>query len=506
MAFFRVSVGVVAKSDGGSVRRRSAYVRGTAFDEFNFLHKASELQDNGILLPAHANDDYLDPEVLWSSVEATETSINAVLGRTLEIAIPLEIPEDLHTKFATDMLQFIVDDYGLAVEWAIHKDWSEKLGRYTFHIHSTETTRGFDDDGLMTKKVNKDRKFKSLCSKSRATGGKILVRGVISEQMNTWMDVHGIEAEVTHEAHDDRDLIIPDMPFNVRKVYQRWQEAVKDAELENNPTPDCPYYVQKYLDEISAVEELRATQADLEKIRNQPDELSTWDKEVWETFNKPSPFISVVTTDVENTDDAIISTLSQRENNSGSRAGRYNEQTNEGPSNEVSSLLSWHLDRRRDDELTRHSREAERDNKTRRQSARSTIGKDRHAIRALSAINPRHSDSTRYHSSSITALEKIRRVKAANAVSSRLDALIDRIKIPTITIFEKIRRARASINVSNRLDALIDRISPAVRMITVTEKIRRIKAADAVSSRLDGLVDRTFNYKPPTRLAPGQSP
>ncbi len=37
MAFFRVSVGVVAKSDGGSVRRRSAYVRGTTFDEFDFF-------------------------------------------------------------------------------------------------------------------------------------------------------------------------------------------------------------------------------------------------------------------------------------------------------------------------------------------------------------------------------------------------------------------------------------------------------------------------------------
>ena len=304
MAFFRVSVGVVAKSDGGSVRRRSAYVRGTAFDEFDFLHKASELQDNGILLPAHANDDYLDPEVLWSSVEATETAVNAVLGRTLEIAIPLEVPEDLHTKFATDMLQFIVDDYGLGIEWAIHKDWSEQLGKYTYHVHSTATTRRFDTEGIMTKKVNKDREFKSLCSKSRATGGKILIRGVVSEQMNSWMDVHGIDAEVTHNAHDDRELIIPDMPYSVRKAYQRWQEAVKVAELQDTPAPDCPYYVQTYLDEISAVKELRAAKAAIETIRKQSGGLYALDQEAWETFYKPSPFISVVSTDVENTDEA----------------------------------------------------------------------------------------------------------------------------------------------------------------------------------------------------------
>ena len=73
---------------------------------------------------------------------------------------------------------------------------------------------------------------------------------------------------------------------------------------------------------------------------------------------------------------------------------------------------------------------------------------------------------------------------------------------------EKIRRRKAADAVSSRLDALIDRVSPspAVRMITLTEKIRRIKAADAVSNRLDALVDRILNYKPPTRLAPGQSP
>jgi len=283
---------------------------------------------------------------------------------------------------------------------------------------------------------------------------------------------------------------------------------VKAAELQDTPAPDCPYYVRTYLDEISAVKELRAAKAALETIRKQSGGLYALDQEAWETFNKPSPFISVVTTDVENTDETIISKLSQRENNSGSRAGRYNEQTNEGPSNEVSSLLPWHLDRRRNDGPRGHSREAERDNRAERQSIGGANGKDRHAIRALSAANTRHSDSTRYHSSSITAFEKIRRVKAANAVSSRLDALIDRIKIPTITVLEKIRRRKAADAVSSRLDALIDRVSPspAVRMITLTEKIRRIKAADAVSNRLDALVDRTLNYKPPTRLAPGQSP
>ena len=121
----------------------------------------------------------------------------------------------------------------------------------------------------MTKKVNKDREFKSLCSKSRATGGKILIRGVVSEQMNSWMDVHGIDAEVTHNAHDDRELIIPDMPYSVRKAYQRWQEAVKAAELQDTPAPDCPYYVRTYLDEISAVKELRAAKAALKTIRKQ---------------------------------------------------------------------------------------------------------------------------------------------------------------------------------------------------------------------------------------------
>ena len=118
------------------------------------------------------------------------------------------------------------------------------------------------------------------------------------------MDVHGIDAEVTHNAHDDRELIIPDMPYSVRKAYQRWQEAVKAAELQDTPAPDCPYYVRTYLDEISAVKELRAAKAALETIRKQSGELYALDQEAWETFYKPSPFISIVSPDVENTDEA----------------------------------------------------------------------------------------------------------------------------------------------------------------------------------------------------------
>ncbi len=42
----------------------------------------------------------------------------------------------------------------------------------------------------------------------------------------------------------------------------------------------------------------------LKTIRKQSGELYALDQEAWETFYKPSPFISVVSTDVENTDEA----------------------------------------------------------------------------------------------------------------------------------------------------------------------------------------------------------
>lgn len=256
--------------------RRTAYLRCTVADEFDFSSKAPELQHCGVIIPAGVNFQYMDPEVLWSEVEATETRVNSVFARTLEIAIPDAIPEELHNEFAKDLLAWITVEYNLPLEWAIHKDRGHFRDDPNFHIHTSIATRGLGTDGWLKRK---DRAFKTLCSKSRATGGKILLRGIIADRMNAWMSAHNIDATVTAEANADRDLVIPTMPKSVFKAFQRYQAAAEQAHCNGVEPSEMPAWLDRLIAQhraqSEAVRQVRSAQAHLETIlklqdRNSP--------------------------------------------------------------------------------------------------------------------------------------------------------------------------------------------------------------------------------------------
>lgn len=267
MAYFRASLGIVGKSDGGRAMRRTAYLRCTVADQFDFSSKASELQHCGVIIPAGAAHEYMDPEVLWSAVEATETRVNSVFARTLEVAIPDAIPEGLHDRFATDLLTWITVEYNLPLEWSIHKDQGHFRDDPNFHIHASIATRGLSANGWLK---NKDRAFKTLCSKSRSTGGKIPLRAIIADRMNAWMSAHNIDATVTAEANADCELVIPDMPKSVIKAFQRYESAAVYARRNGVEPPERPAWLDRLIAHhharSEAVRQVRCAQDHLETI------------------------------------------------------------------------------------------------------------------------------------------------------------------------------------------------------------------------------------------------
>ena len=272
MAYFRASLGIVGKSDGGRAMRRTAYLRCTVADAFDFSSKAPELQHCGVIIPTGSDPKYMDPDMLWPEVEATETRVNSIFARTLEIAIPDAIPERLHDRFAKDLLTWITVEYDLPLEWAIHKDRGHFRDDPNFHIHASIATRGLDANGWLKKK---DRAFKTLCSKSRATGGKIPLRGIIADKMNAWMSAHNIDATVTAQANADRDLVIPNMPKSVVKAFQRYQAAALQAHRDGVDPPEMPAWldglIAQHRAQSEAVRQVRSAQDHLEtilKLRN----------------------------------------------------------------------------------------------------------------------------------------------------------------------------------------------------------------------------------------------
>lgn len=289
VAYFRASLGIIAKSAGGRASRRSAYTRCAKTEEFDYSHKIDELQDHDVILPGNANREFADPDFLWAEVENRENRINSVFARTLEIAIPDEVPEDKHREFAEHMIGWIVEQYRLPAEWAIHKDKGQFRTADNFHVHATIATRGLDANGWLK---NKDREFKQLCTKNKKIHGdaRIPLRFEIADRMNAWMKSHGIDATVSAAPKPDQELVIPNMPKNVVRAFQRHQAEVADAHLHGLKAPPMiawlNRYIQKFHAEHAAKKELEAAQSALNNIgtgdltNDQPERLRPDDETI----------------------------------------------------------------------------------------------------------------------------------------------------------------------------------------------------------------------------------
>lgn len=106
---------------------------------------------------------------------------------------------------------------------------------------------------------------------------------------------------------------------------------------------------------------------------------------------------------------------------------------------------------------------------------------------------------------SLTGLGKLRRASAAAGVSSRTDALLNKIsdaRAPKRTGLTILRRAAAAAGVEGRLDTIISRIEKAVAPPKPTglQKLRRGAVAEQVSGRLDRLMGRIERDRRPTGL------
>ena len=125
---------------------------------FNFAHRADELTDRGLILPAAVPDWAADPARLWREAERAEQTVDRRSGerrwkkggqiaRHMTIALPREVtPEqrrEMLLAFVAEALQ--PGRHGVAVEWAIHADDGNP------HAHLLITTRTLDARGFGSK-------------------------------------------------------------------------------------------------------------------------------------------------------------------------------------------------------------------------------------------------------------------------------------------------------------------------------------------------------------------
>lgn len=173
---FHLSVKPISRSAGRSATAAAAYRAGAEIADLrtgelhDYTRKRDVVQEgSGILVPAGAPAWAEDRAALWNAAEAAEKRKDARVARDYEVAIPKELTQAQGIALVRDFSQGLVDRYGVAVDYNIHRDdlrkWDgTEKGWQGYHAHVLTSTRQLGREGFGDKAEIElsDTKRKSL--------------------------------------------------------------------------------------------------------------------------------------------------------------------------------------------------------------------------------------------------------------------------------------------------------------------------------------------------------
>ena len=127
------------------------------YDGTTYYPKYSEdLVHNEVMLPVNAPAEYLDPSVLWNSVEMKESkSAKAQLARSYKISLPNEWSYELAIEVMRDYVKRNFVDDGMCAQFAIHDSENPNTHQRNLHCHIMLTMRPILEDGSWGDKQKK---------------------------------------------------------------------------------------------------------------------------------------------------------------------------------------------------------------------------------------------------------------------------------------------------------------------------------------------------------------
>ncbi len=147
MAIYHCSIQIIGRSGGKSAVASAAYRSGEKlYDERTGLThdftKKRGVVFSEVSLPAHAQPEYADRNVLWNAVEKAERNSNAQLAREIEVALPKELSRECQIEIVKRYVQDNFISVGMCADWALHDK-----GDGNPHAHIMLTMRGIKPDG-----------------------------------------------------------------------------------------------------------------------------------------------------------------------------------------------------------------------------------------------------------------------------------------------------------------------------------------------------------------------
>lgn len=154
--FFRVQLGIVARSAGHSAAKRSAYQScGRIVDHLgqvsDFARKASEhALPTLVVAPIDAPTWCADPGELWRRAAAAEKRVDAQEARIIDFSMPRQVPGHLWEA----AVRFVYEPFrerGMVVQIDVHNTLASDGGR-NVNVHGLATLRRLDGDVFARKK------------------------------------------------------------------------------------------------------------------------------------------------------------------------------------------------------------------------------------------------------------------------------------------------------------------------------------------------------------------
>lgn len=147
MDFFHSHTKIVSRNKGRSAVAASAYISGTQMKNtwdgviHNYTRKRHVIYTE-VMLPPNAPLEYADRNMLWNSVEWSETKSNAQLARSIKLSLPAELTHGQNIALIRKYVQENFVNKGMCVELAFH-DKSDGNP----HVHILLTMRPLAEDG-----------------------------------------------------------------------------------------------------------------------------------------------------------------------------------------------------------------------------------------------------------------------------------------------------------------------------------------------------------------------
>jgi hypothetical protein len=205
MVQYHLSVKTVSRSSGRSAPAAAAYRSGTMImnERDGVVHDYSSRggvdRKNGTFVVAPEGATWaLERAVLWNASEKSETRRNSTLAREYELGLPHELSQDERISLCRRFAEWLVGEYCVAVDVAIHEP-SRSGDNRNWHAHILTTTRTCGPAGLGPKTRILD---------DRATGPIEVerIRATWASMSNEALESAGIDERVTHLGHRARGL------------------------------------------------------------------------------------------------------------------------------------------------------------------------------------------------------------------------------------------------------------------------------------------------------------